>query len=49
MKRRELETRDQMLHPSADNQLMETRQYHRSQSNVSNKVSVCIERNASAP
>ncbi|CAJ0600589.1 unnamed protein product [Cylicocyclus nassatus] len=34
MKRRELETRDQMLHPSAENQLME-RQYHRTQSNVS--------------
>ncbi|KAK6009412.1 hypothetical protein OSTOST_25652 [Ostertagia ostertagi] len=38
MKRRELETRDQMLHPSADNQLIEQRQYHRTQSNVSNKV-----------
>ncbi|KAK6741535.1 hypothetical protein RB195_009412 [Necator americanus] len=40
MKRRELETRDQMLHPSAENQLMEHRQYHRTQSNVSNKPSV---------
>ncbi|VDO87302.1 unnamed protein product [Haemonchus placei] len=28
MKRRELETRDQMLHPSADNQIIEQRQYH---------------------
>ncbi|KAK5975117.1 hypothetical protein GCK32_011284 [Trichostrongylus colubriformis] len=40
MKRRELETRDQMLHPSADNQLIEQRQYHRTQSNVSAKPSV---------
>ncbi|KIH59600.1 hypothetical protein ANCDUO_10161 [Ancylostoma duodenale] len=40
MKRRELETRDQMLHPSAENQIMEHRQYHRTQSNVSNKPSV---------
>ncbi|WKX98509.1 hypothetical protein Q1695_013862 [Nippostrongylus brasiliensis] len=40
MKRRELETRDQMLRPSADNQLIEHRQYHRTQSNVSNKPSV---------
>lgn len=40
MKRRELETRDQMLHPSAENQIMEHRQYHRTQSNVSNKVSL---------
>ncbi|KAK6034540.1 hypothetical protein COOONC_27954 [Cooperia oncophora] len=40
MKRRELETRDQMLHPSAENQLVEQRQYHRTQSNVSAKPSV---------
>ncbi|XGW16450.1 hypothetical protein V3C99_001708 [Haemonchus contortus] len=40
MKRRELETRDQMLHPSADNQIIEQRQYHRTQSNVSNKPAI---------
>ncbi|KJH46492.1 hypothetical protein DICVIV_07441 [Dictyocaulus viviparus] len=40
MKRRELETRSQMLHPSAENELVERKKYHRSQSNISNKPSV---------
>ncbi|KAE9415203.1 hypothetical protein Angca_001277 [Angiostrongylus cantonensis] len=40
MKRRELETRDRMLHPSSENELIEHKKYQRSQSNISTKPSV---------